>query len=56
VENIGIVNADVTGSGYVGGISGSVGLNAVVNRSYFEGKVSGKEGVGGISGVNWGAK
>ena len=52
VENLGVVNADVTGSIFVGGV---VGLNdGTVTNSYSSGKVSGRRGIGGVVGWNHG--
>jgi hypothetical protein len=50
VENVGVVNADVTGSAQVGIL---VGHNeGLVNNSYSSGSVTGKERVGGLVGWN----
>jgi len=50
VENVGVVNADVTGSAQVGILVGhNVGL---VNNSYSTGSVTGEERVGGLVGWN----
>ena len=53
VENIGVVNAIVTGNGGVGGL---VGLNylGTVSDSYSTGSVSGYDVVGGLVGLNVG--
>jgi hypothetical protein len=50
VENVGVVNADVTGSAQVGSL---VGHNeGLVNNSYSSGSVIGEERVGGLVGWN----
>ena len=50
IKNVGVVNADVTGDKYVGGL---VGENAgTVTDSYSTGSVTGKEQVGGLLGRN----
>jgi len=50
VENVGVVNADVTGSAQVGVL---VGHNeGLVNNSYSSGSVTGEERVGGLVGWN----
>ena len=50
IENIGVVNANVTSTAYIGGL---VGLNkGIVNNSYSTGNVAGNEWVGGLVGQN----
>jgi hypothetical protein len=50
IENIGVVNADATGDGTVGGL---VGFNdGTVSNSYFSGNVTGNRRVGGLVGLN----
>jgi hypothetical protein len=50
VENVGVVNVDVTGATGVGGL---VGANAgTIRSSYSTGSVSGGTGVGGLAGAN----
>jgi hypothetical protein len=52
IENVGLVNADVTGGRWVGGL---VGDNAgIVNNSYSTGGVTGGWDVGGLAGCNSG--
>jgi hypothetical protein len=54
IEDIGVVNADVTGYEYVGGlVGGNVGT---VSNSYSTGSVSGNKYVGGLVGYNEGAR
>ena len=50
VEDVGLVNAEVTGHDYVGGV---VGWNyGTVNESYSTGNLSGRKQVGGLVAVN----
>ena len=52
VKNVGVVNADVTGEWYVGGL---VGINyGTVSNSYSTSSVTGKENIGGLVGWNGG--
>ena len=51
VENIGVVNADITGDLYVGGLVGW-NLNGEVSESYATGTVNGGNSVGGLVGWN----
>ncbi len=50
VQNIGVVNADVTGNPFVGGLVGF--HSGTVNGSYSSGSVTGNYAVGGLVGVN----
>jgi len=50
VQNIGVVNADVTGYGIVGGLVGN--NEGTVSNSYSTGSVTGTGWVGGLVGVN----
>ncbi|MFO7773375.1 MAG: GLUG motif-containing protein [Dehalococcoidia bacterium] len=50
IENVGVVNADVTGDSNVGGLVGHNG--GIVNNSYSSGSVTGTERVGGLVGWN----
>jgi hypothetical protein len=52
VQNIGVVNADVTGYGGVGGLVGD--NEGTVSNSYSTGNVTGTGWVGGLVGVNLG--
>ena len=52
IEDIGVVNADVTGVEIVGGLVG--GNAGTVSNSYSTGSVTGDESVGGLVGVNSG--
>jgi hypothetical protein len=52
VQNIGVVNADVTGFSSVGGLVGANG--GTVSNSYSTGNVAGDGHVGGLAGVNGG--
>ena len=52
IEDIGLVNATVTGTGMVGGL---VAFNGgTVSNSYSTGNVTGSAGVGGVAGTNYG--
>jgi hypothetical protein len=48
IENLGMVNTEVTGRSYVGGLVG--GSRAIVTNSYSAGSVSGDQQVGGLAG------
>ena len=52
VQNIGVVNADVTGYGSIGGLVGD--NEGTVSNSYSTGSVTGTGWVGGLVGVNFG--
>jgi hypothetical protein len=53
IENLGVVNAEVTGRSYVGGLVG--GSLATVKNCYFTGSVTGDAQVGGLVGGSfWG--
>jgi len=53
VRNLGVVDVNITGSEYVGGL---MGLNrGSISASYCTGTVSGDKHVGGLTGRNWGA-
>ena len=52
IEDIGVVNADVTGYAYVGGPAG--GNTGTVSNSYSTGSVTGEEFVGGLVGLKEG--
>jgi hypothetical protein len=49
VKNLGIVNANITGNDYVGGVAGYV-EGGTVQNCYVTGEVSGKQQVGGVAG------
>jgi hypothetical protein len=53
VQNIGVVNADVTGYGTVGGLVGD-NDGGTVSNSYSSGSVIGQNNTGGLVGVNLG--
>jgi hypothetical protein len=50
IENIGLVNANVTGNGDVGGLVGSAQNDGTVSNSYATGAVTGNQSVGGLVG------
>ncbi len=52
VDSLGVTNADVTGSSYVGGLVG-YNFSSTVENSYSTGSVSGSSFVGGLAGVNY---
>jgi len=49
IENVGVVNASVTGNRMVGGLVGE-GYKTTASKSYFSGNVTGSEAVGGLVG------
>ena len=53
ISNVGLVNAQVTGNGTVGGLLGG-NYGGTLSNSYLTGKVNGFNKVGGLSGVNYG--
>jgi len=53
IENLGVVNAAVTGHVYVGGLVGE-NHDGTVSNSYSTGSVTGAGPVGGLVGGNWG--
>ena len=59
VKNLGLVDVNITGSGFVGGLVGSNGSRAIrsgtVSQCYSSGAVNGNWGVGGLVGGNWSA-
>ena len=54
VENLGVVNAAVTGDWNVGGVAGLKADTGAVTSCYFTGEVTGKDNVGGLMGFNYG--
>jgi hypothetical protein len=52
IENIGVVNASVTGYDFVGGLAGF--NDGTLSNSYSMGSVTGNSSVGGLTGTNWG--
>jgi hypothetical protein len=55
IENLGLVNAEVTGHVYIGGLVGWIGWNGgTVSNSCSTGTVIGDEHIGGLVGGNWG--
>ncbi|MCL2183522.1 MAG: hypothetical protein FWB85_08650 [Chitinispirillia bacterium] len=51
VMNIGLENANVTGSEGVGGIAGSMDKNSSISNCYSTGTISGRRAVGGVAGA-----
>ncbi|MFA4880246.1 MAG: HYR domain-containing protein [Candidatus Doudnabacteria bacterium] len=53
IQNVGLVDVDITGNDYVGGLRGY--NEGAITNSYATGRVSGRYYVGGLVGVNVGA-
>ena len=53
IENVGLVNIDVLGCSYVGGLVGLNMWEASVSKSYASGKLDGQSHVGGLIGLNY---
>jgi hypothetical protein len=53
IEDIGVVNATVTGNKYVGGLVGGSTQTDTVHDSYSSGNVTGNKYVGGLVGYSW---
>ena len=53
IRNIGVVDVNVTGSGYVGGLAGKL-YSGMVSNSYAKGIITGSSNVGGLVGGSWG--
>ena len=55
IKNIGLINVNITGNNYVGGIAGSSGgSNCIINNSYVSGNVVSYNDYGGlIVGISW---
>ena len=51
IQNVGLINATITGSNYVGGLVGESSYSTITN-SYAMGSVSGTSRVGGLVGLN----
>ena len=49
VENLGVVNANIAGGSYTGGVAGYVG--GMVKKCYSTGAISGSDNVGGVAGA-----
>lgn len=50
IEDIGLMNVDITGANYVGGLVGSLNIGTTVTKSYTTGSVEGSDRVGGLVG------
>ena len=50
IQNTALVNVNITGSNYVGGLAGM--NNGTINTSYVTGAVSGLNSIGGLVGIN----
>ncbi len=55
LENIAVINADITGNDAVGCLVGNNRASSTVSKSYSTGTVSGNINVGGITGLNYNA-
>ncbi|WP_326941689.1 two-partner secretion domain-containing protein [Actimicrobium sp. GrIS 1.19] len=54
IRNLGLTGGSVTGSGYVGGITGNnANSSALISNSYNTGSVTGSSYLGGLVGQNW---
>jgi len=53
IQNVGLVNADITGNRYVGGLVGENSSYGTISNSYSTGKVTGSGRVGGLVGWNY---
>ncbi len=52
VSNIGLLNTDITGGQYVGGLVGYSGNGTLIEESYVSGEIEGNTYAGGLSGAN----
>jgi hypothetical protein len=52
IESLGLINVNITGNQYVGGLVGKNFYNSNINYCYSTGNVSGAYGVGGLIGSN----
>ncbi|MDR3478840.1 MAG: hypothetical protein P4M14_12520, partial [Gammaproteobacteria bacterium] len=54
IQNLGLTNAAITGSGYIGGIAGLMagsGSNILLNNVYVSGVITSSQAVGGLTGI-----
>ncbi len=51
IKNVGIINSDISGSSYVGGVVGMANYNAILTNCYNTSLVSGYGSIGGVAGV-----
>lgn len=52
ISNVNIINCDITGQSYVGGLVGASSSSSTVSKSYSNGTVNGTTSVGGLVGIN----
>ncbi len=52
IQNVGLIDVDVTGQNYVGGLVGANDSNGAVSNSYSTGNVTGDSFIGGLVGVS----
>jgi hypothetical protein len=52
VSNLGLVDAQITGNNYVGGIAGDNVFNGIIEKCFITGSVSGNDWIGGLIGIN----
>ncbi len=52
IQNVGLVNVNITGQNNVGGLVGFNYGSSIINNSYSTGAVNGNTGIGGLAGVN----
>ena len=50
VENLGVINASITGASYTGILAGAISQNSVINNCYSTGSVTGSDYIGGLVG------
>ena len=53
IENVGLINVNVTGRDYVGGLIGHTGSGNYRSQCYTTGIVKGSKYIGGLVGINW---
>ncbi len=54
IKNVGIINSDISGSSYVGGVVGGANYDVILTNCYNTSLVSGYGSIGGVAGVCWG--
>lgn len=55
VKNLCVIDVEINGSSYVGGVVGYIQNDAVVENCYVSGKISGSELIGGVVGSGYGS-
>jgi hypothetical protein len=51
IKNVALINVNIVGEDYVGGITGGMGKNSRVENCYVTGSITGLSAIGGISGT-----